>query len=119
MDACEAEIRDRAKHRLDAQETKCGGHASKMVDAGDVVPVLHAHADPDVRSEPEPRRQLREAGGSLRQHLEPMPRCPAHHIEDALDVRTTSQKISKRFISIEQVDLGHLPDIPVIKPELE
>ncbi len=47
----------------------------------------------------------------------------AEHIrqahEDAQDVRTTSQKISKRFISIEQVDLDHLPVIPVIKPELE
>jgi DNA recombination protein RmuC len=32
--------------------------------------------------------------------------------EDAQDVRTTSQKISKRFISIERVDLEHLPVLP-------
>ena len=47
----------------------------------------------------------------------------AEHIrqahEDAQDVRTTSQKISKRFISIEQVDLDHLPVNPAITPELE
>ena len=47
----------------------------------------------------------------------------AEHIrqahEDAQDVRTTSQKISKRFISIEQVDLNHLPVNPAITPELE
>jgi len=39
--------------------------------------------------------------------------------EDALDVRTTSQKISKRFTSIEQVDLDHLPVLPLVPPELE
>jgi DNA recombination protein RmuC len=39
--------------------------------------------------------------------------------EDAQDVRTTSQKISKRFTSIEQVDLNHLPVIPVVPAELE
>jgi DNA recombination protein RmuC len=39
--------------------------------------------------------------------------------EDAQDVRTTSQKISKRFTSIEQVDLDHLPVLPLVPPELE
>ena len=47
----------------------------------------------------------------------------AEHIrqahEDAQDVRTTSQKISKRFISIEQVDLDHLPVLPVVPHESE
>lgn len=33
--------------------------------------------------------------------------------EDALDVRTTSQKISKRFISIEQVELEQIAALPV------
>jgi DNA recombination protein RmuC len=37
--------------------------------------------------------------------------------EDAQDVRTTSQKISKRFISIERVDLEHLPLLPVDEQE--
>jgi DNA recombination protein RmuC len=32
--------------------------------------------------------------------------------EDAQDVRTTSQKISKRFISIEQVELEHPAALP-------
>ncbi|MBA3023599.1 MAG: DNA recombination protein RmuC [Gammaproteobacteria bacterium] len=32
--------------------------------------------------------------------------------EDAQSVRTTSEKISKRFISIEQVDLDHAPALP-------
>jgi DNA recombination protein RmuC len=32
--------------------------------------------------------------------------------EDAQDVRTTSQKISKRFISIEQVELEHVAALP-------
>ena len=32
--------------------------------------------------------------------------------EDAQDVRTTSQKISKRFISIEQVELEHMASLP-------
>ncbi len=32
--------------------------------------------------------------------------------EDAQDVRTTSQKISKRFISIEQVELEHIAPLP-------
>jgi len=39
--------------------------------------------------------------------------------EDAQDVQTTSQKISKRFISIERVDLDHLPVLPVNPAELE
>ena len=47
----------------------------------------------------------------------------AEHIrqahEDAQEVRTTSQKISKRFISIEQVDLDHLPVLSAISPEQE
>ncbi len=34
--------------------------------------------------------------------------------EDAQDVRTTSQKISKRFISIEQVELEHMTSLPDI-----
>ncbi|OGS91944.1 MAG: hypothetical protein A2Z95_03460 [Gallionellales bacterium GWA2_60_18] len=36
--------------------------------------------------------------------------------EDAQDVRTTSQKISKRFISIEQVELDHVAALP---PQVE
>jgi len=47
----------------------------------------------------------------------------AEHIrqahEDAQDVRTTSQKISKRFDSIEKVDLEHLPVLPSGPAELE
>jgi len=39
--------------------------------------------------------------------------------EDAQDVRTTSQKISKRFVSIERVDLDHLPVLPLVADELE
>ena len=39
--------------------------------------------------------------------------------EDAQDVRTTSQKITKRFDSIEKVDLDHLPVLPVVSPEIE
>ena len=39
--------------------------------------------------------------------------------EDAQDVRTTSQKITKRFDSIEKVDLDHLPVLPVVPPEIE
>jgi DNA recombination protein RmuC len=38
--------------------------------------------------------------------------------EDAQDVRTTSQKITKRFDSIEKVDLDHLPVLPVVLPEI-
>ncbi|MFA6904015.1 MAG: DNA recombination protein RmuC [Gallionellaceae bacterium] len=38
--------------------------------------------------------------------------------EDAQDVRTTSQKITKRFDSIEKVDLDHLPVLPVAPPEI-
>lgn len=38
--------------------------------------------------------------------------------EDAQDVRTTSQKITKRFDSIEKVDLDHLPVLPVVPPEI-
>ncbi|HQS59300.1 MAG: hypothetical protein B7Y56_13790 [Gallionellales bacterium 35-53-114] len=38
--------------------------------------------------------------------------------EDAQDVRTTSQKITKRFDSIEKVDLDHLPVLPVVSPEI-
>ncbi len=39
--------------------------------------------------------------------------------EDAQDVHTTSQKISKRFDSIERVDLDHLTVLPLTPPELE
>ncbi len=39
--------------------------------------------------------------------------------EDAQDVHTTSQKISKRFNSIERVDLEHLAVLPLSTPELE
>jgi len=39
--------------------------------------------------------------------------------EDAQDVHTTSQKISKRFNSIERVDLDHLAVLPLTPPELE
>ncbi len=39
--------------------------------------------------------------------------------EDAQDVHTTSQKISKRFNSIERVDLDHLAALPLSTPELE
>lgn len=39
--------------------------------------------------------------------------------EDAQDVHTTSQKISRRFDSIEKVDLEHLPVLPVGPAELE
>ena len=47
----------------------------------------------------------------------------AEHIrqahEDAQDVRTTSQKISKRFDTIEKVDLEHLPILPAGQAELD
>ena len=39
--------------------------------------------------------------------------------EDAQDVHTTSQKISKRFDSIERVDLDHLTVLPLKPSELE
>jgi DNA recombination protein RmuC len=39
--------------------------------------------------------------------------------EDAQDVHTTSQKISKRFDSIERVDLDHLAVLPLNPTELE
>ncbi len=39
--------------------------------------------------------------------------------EDAQEVHTTSQKISKRFDSIERVDLDHLAVPPLSQPELE
>ncbi len=39
--------------------------------------------------------------------------------EDAQDVHTTSQKISKRFDRIERVDLDHLAVLPLSPPELE
>jgi DNA recombination protein RmuC len=39
--------------------------------------------------------------------------------EDAQDVRTTSQKITKRFVSIERVDLEHLPVLPDVSDEAD
>ena len=40
--------------------------------------------------------------------------------EDAQDVRTTSQKITKRFVSIEQVDLDHVTALAAVaREELE
>ena len=39
--------------------------------------------------------------------------------EDAQDVHTTSQKISKRFVSIERVDFDHLAVLPLSPHELE
>lgn len=37
--------------------------------------------------------------------------------EDAQDVHTTSQKISRRFTQIENVDIDHAPEVPVLLPE--
>jgi DNA recombination protein RmuC len=39
--------------------------------------------------------------------------------EDAQSVRTTSEKISKRFISIEQVELDHPVALPDIDPDID
>ncbi len=39
--------------------------------------------------------------------------------EDAQSVRTTSEKIAKRFISIEQVELDHPVALPDIEPDID